>query len=71
VAGALRITSRVAADSEPLGSGNVNINIKTSNESLAAPPEVMLLRALAPPVSKAGESGTPQNRRPRPSRTEI
>jgi hypothetical protein len=33
--GAFKITSRVAANPECEGSGNVNMNIKTSNESMA------------------------------------
>jgi hypothetical protein len=70
VAGALRITSRVAANPESAGSGNVvNINIKTSNESLAAAPETIPLRALTPSGGKTGEPEARSTRRLRPSRT--
>jgi hypothetical protein len=72
VAGALRITSRVAANPESAGSGNVvNINIKTSNESLAATPEAIPLCALAPSDSKAGKSETRSTRRHRSTRTYV
>ena len=55
VAGAFKITSRVAAKPENAGSGNANINIKTSNESLAITPEDLTLRVLKPSDSKRGE----------------
>jgi hypothetical protein len=56
VAAALKLTSRVTAVPESAGSGNVvNINIKTSNESLAITPKEMPLRALKPSDSKTGE----------------
>jgi hypothetical protein len=43
VAGALKITPRLAANPESAGSANViNINIKTSNESLAIPQRTYL-----------------------------
>jgi hypothetical protein len=68
VAGALKLTSRVAANPEPAGSGNViNINIKISNESLANDPETIPLRALQPSASKTGEPETRPARRLRPA----
>jgi hypothetical protein len=70
VAGALKLTSRMAAISESAGSGNVlNINIKTSNESFVITPEEMPLRALKPSDSKTGEPETKPTRRLRPSRS--
>ena len=68
VAAAFKITSRVAAKPNTAGSGNVNINIKTSNKSLAITPEDISLRALKPSDSKRGEPGTRTTRRLRPSR---
>jgi archaellin len=58
VASALKITSRVAAKPESAGSGNVNINIKTSNGSLAITPEDVTLRVLKPSDSKTGQPET-------------
>jgi hypothetical protein len=70
VAGALTLTSRVSANPESAGSGNVvNINIKTSNDSLTANSEAIPLRALSPSDSKAGESEARSHRRLRSSRT--
>ena len=65
--GAFKITSRVAANPETVSSGNVNINIKTSNESLAITPEGIPLRALKPSDSKRGEPETRSTRRLRSS----
>jgi len=63
VAGVLKLTSRVEANP-----GNViNINIKTSNESLASNPENIPLRALKPSDSKTGETETRPTHRLRPS----
>jgi hypothetical protein len=65
--GALKITSRVTANPESAGSRNVvNINIKTSNENLAASPEEIPLRALKPSDSKMGEPEARPTRRPAP-----
>ena len=70
VAGALKITYRGAANPESAGLGNgVNINTKTSNESLAITAEDIPLRALQPSDSKPGESETRATHRLRPSRT--
>ena len=56
VAGALKRTSRVEPNPESAGSGNViNINIKTSNESLANNPENIPLRPLKPSDRNAGQ----------------
>jgi len=54
VASALKITSRVAANAESVGSGNVNINIKTSKGSLAITPEDIILRVQKPSDRKTG-----------------
>jgi hypothetical protein len=70
VAGALRLASRVPANPEFTGSGNIiNINIKTSNESLAATQEAPPLRVLTPSDSKAGKSEARSTRRLRHSQT--
>jgi hypothetical protein len=70
VASALIITSRVAANPESAGSGNiVNIKIKTCNESQSVTPEDISLRALKPSDSKTGEPETRSTRLLRPSRT--
>jgi len=49
------ITSRVAANPESAGSGNiVNINIKTRNDSQSVTPEDIPVRALKPSDNKTG-----------------
>jgi hypothetical protein len=56
VEAAFNITSRVTANKESAGSGNVvNINIKTSNEWLAIFPEEITPRALKPSERKMGQ----------------
>jgi hypothetical protein len=70
VAGALKRITQVEANPESVGSGNViNINIKTSNESLASSPENIPLRALKPTDSKTGEPETRPTHRLRSSRS--
>ena len=72
VAGALKLTFRVTANPESAGSGNVmNINIKTSNESLVNDSESVPLRALQPSASKTGEAETCPTRRLHSSRSHF
>ena len=67
---ALRLTHQTRANPEFTGSGNiVNINIKTSNESLTGTQEAFPLRAQNTSDSKAGESEALSMRRLRHSRT--
>ena len=69
VVGALKRISPIEANPESVGSGNViNINIKTSNESLANSSENIPLRALKPSDSRTGESETRPTHRCHPSR---
>jgi hypothetical protein len=64
VAGALRLTHQPRANPEFTGSGNiVNINIKTSNESLTGTQEAIPLRTQTPRDSKAGEPEARSTRR--------
>ena len=59
VAGALKRTSQVEANPQSAGSGNViNINIKTSDGSLANNPENITMRVLKPSDRKTGETET-------------
>lgn len=69
VAGALKINSRLAVKPESAGSGNVNILIKTSKESLAITPEDISSRALKPSDSNRGKLETRSTRHLRPSHT--
>jgi hypothetical protein len=69
VAGALKINSQVTANPESVGSGNVNILIKTSKESLAITPEDIPPRALKHSDSNRGKLETRSTLRLRPSRT--
>ena len=70
VAGALKIHSSSDEDPRVTGSGNVvNINIKTSNESLALASEDIPLRTLPPSDSKNVESDARTSRRLRSSRS--
>jgi len=72
ITGALRLTHQNRADTEFKGSGNiVNINIKTSNESLTGMQEVIPLRTQSPSDCAAGESEVRSKRRPRHSRTHF
>jgi len=65
VAGALKLHSTSNANPGSEGSGNVvNINIKTSNESIALASEAMPLCTLPPSGTKDAESGTSTSRRP-------
>jgi hypothetical protein len=64
VAGTLNFHSTLDANPGTAGSGNVvNINIKTSNESLAVAPEDIPLRTLPPSGNKDTESETRTSRR--------
>jgi hypothetical protein len=70
VAGALRLTHQTRANPELMSSGNiVNINIKTSNESLTGAQEAIPLRTQLTSDSKAGESEAQSTRRLCHSRT--
>ena len=70
VAGALKIHSSSDGDPRVTGSGNVvNINIKTSNESLALASEDIPLRTLPPSDSKNVGSDARTSRRLRSSRS--
>jgi hypothetical protein len=63
VAGVLKVHSTTDANPGAAGSGNVvNINIKTSNESLAVAPENIPLRTLPPLGNKEAESETRTSR---------
>jgi hypothetical protein len=69
-AGALRLTYPNQANPDFTGSGNVvNINIKSSNESLSSTQEAIPLRDSAPSGSRAGESEAGPSRRLRQTRT--
>jgi hypothetical protein len=72
MAGALRLTHQTRANPELTGSGNiVNINIKTSNESLAGTREIIPLKGPSPPDTITGESETRSARRLGHSRTHF
>jgi len=70
VVGALKFHSTTDANPGTAGSGNVvNINIKSSNESLALAPEDIPLRTLPPSGNKDAESETRTSRRLRSTRS--
>jgi len=70
MAGALRLTPLARPHPELAGPGNiVNINIKTSNESLAGTQETVPLKTLVPNDRKAGEPGASSVGRLRHSRS--
>jgi len=70
VAGALRPLCSADSNLDSGGSGNVvNINIKTSNESIAHTSESMPLRTLPPSGDKDVESEARASRRPRSNRS--
>lgn len=70
MAGALRLTHQVRPHPDLTGSGNiVNINIKTSNESLTGTQEAISLKTLVSVDRKAGEPGASTVGRLRHSRS--
>jgi hypothetical protein len=72
VAGALKIHPENREDPRDMGSGNVvNINIKTSNESLALAQEDIPLRALRPSDTQSLESEPRSSRRLRSARSHF
>jgi hypothetical protein len=72
IAGVLRLTNQTRANPELTGSGNiVNINIKTSNESLSRAQEIIPLKAQPPADRTVEESEARSTRRLRHSRTHF
>lgn len=69
VVGALTATAHIAANQESSGLGNVNINIKTRNDSLPLAPKEVPLRDSKSPNSKAERREMHSTRRLISSRT--
>jgi hypothetical protein len=72
ITGVLRLTNQTRANPEITGYGNIiNINIKTSKESLTRAQEVIPLKAQPTADRIAEESVAPSTRRLRHSRTHF